>query len=69
MNISVDKVVKSTAMRLRVISEASQKLRYADFDEAREAYLIIARNVNDIIGTLRKFRNQCWKVLKMKEPR
>ncbi len=63
----MDKVIKSTKARLNIIRDAVNVLvNTPDKDRAKEAYIIISRNVNDIITTLRFFRNDMYQLLKLK---
>ena len=65
--VKVDKVVKSTIVRLNIIVDATKVLSSTnDKRRAWEAYLTIARNINDIVSTLRLYRNDMYRLLKLK---
>ncbi len=67
MQINVDKVIKSTVARLNVIRDSVRTIVASNDPEVvQHAYIALARNVNDIVETLRTFRNDVFKIVKLK---
>ena len=65
--INVDKVVRSTVARLNIIRDCARTIATSSDPKAVSyAYVTLARNVNDIVETLRTFRNDTYKIVKLK---